>query len=85
MNLASVVKDLSLYTNDSDGTETAKHLVVAAVEQLHSEITKESADKAAVQVSTNTTERKTVIQRLRKRKRHRKQLDSAHFCGTIHI
>ncbi len=51
VNLANIVKDLSLYTSaGGEGGEPAKHPVVAAVEHLKKECDKQPVDNKAVQV-----------------------------------
>ena len=55
MNLANIVKDLSLYTTGSGGPEGAKHPVVAAVEKLQEETSKEPMDKEEIQVAKDSS------------------------------
>ena len=55
MNLANIVKDLSLYAAGSDGPEGAKHPVVAAVEKLQEETSKEPMDKEEIQVGKDSS------------------------------
>ena len=54
MNLANIVKDLSLYTTGSDGPEAAKHPVVVAVEKLQEETSKDPVDKEEIQVGKDS-------------------------------
>ena len=55
MNLANIVKNLSLYTTGSGGPEGAKHPVVAAVEKLQEETSKEPMDKEEIQVGKDSS------------------------------
>ena len=54
MNLANIVKDLSLYTTGCDGPEGTKHPVVVAVEKLQEETSKEPVDKEEIQVGKDS-------------------------------
>ena len=55
MNLANIVRDLSLYSPGGGDTEPGKHPVVAAVEELQNEAAKDPVNKEEIQVQMTSS------------------------------